>query len=132
MENDLILMTKPDQDQNLDQDLALDQELKQLLAPMRVKTASDLQLYRWQKAVKQEITHQQKPRAYGSWFSMIGCLIIGVMIGGSLFGKFFPQKVEVSQKAEGPIATCSFSDSSVLAKNLSSPAPNDVLYIKIR
>lgn len=114
---------------NLSSQQESDTELESLLEPLRANQPSELQLYRWKKAVTQEVSFHKKRRPYQMWISAAVFLFFGFW-GGWLFKTLFIQ--QTTTQPNMLMATCSLPSFHSIAKNTPSFATTQIDYIKIR
>lgn len=77
-------------------------EFENLIKELKKKNPTELQMQRWKKSVEQ--AHKQsvlskKDRFY--WGQMVAAVLVGILVGGLLFGDF--TKSESKEKSESGV-----------------------------
>lgn len=97
-----------------------DEELDDMLAPLRGETPTALELKRWQAAIDAAGAHERKRRsAYKTWQLVAACVVSG-MIGSWIFAKMQPS------------LPCRDADEQLMAHHeISSDATFERIHVKL-
>jgi hypothetical protein len=81
--------------------MSRDNELDELLAPLRKQTPSDIQMSRWKSAVKRARSSENVGNRNSSFLryaQLIAAMIIGIVIGAFAVGSGFMSATKASDK----------------------------------
>ena len=91
-----------------------DDELSELLKPLRGLSADDLQMRKWQTAVQTEVRTGRSmiTTTRGKWaFQLVAALFVGFVMGAILIKSFLPTSLQNSMMAQISVDNATFEHS---------------------